>query len=135
MKNRIIVSALMGATAAVPREGISYVVIGDYGNVEDLRYANAVFDSLNTLKLNAEPGSPEDFQFFITTGDNLYPMNDFEPTEEEIELMMGLFTSRDGLKDLPIYPTRGNHDCYFTDMMVEVNIRDKFPTWKMDGLW
>ena len=46
-------------------------------------------------------------------GDNLYPRIDEAPTDEEFDVMMSLFTNRSHLKDLPIYPVRGNHDCYF----------------------
>jgi len=34
--------------------------------------ANEVFDDIENMKLNAAKGSPEDFDFFVTTGDNLY---------------------------------------------------------------
>jgi hypothetical protein len=37
------------------------------------------------MKAEAEPGSPEDFQFFTTVGDNIYPKNESEPTKEELE--------------------------------------------------
>jgi hypothetical protein len=49
--------------------------------------------------------------------------------------MVGLFNSRENIKDLPIYPTRGNHDCYFDDMQAEPKLKSKYPTWQMDGLW
>jgi len=65
------------------------------------------------LKKSATPGSQEDFDFFVTTGDNLYPAKATKPTDAELDTMVGLFTSRKPIKDLPIYPTRGNHDCYF----------------------
>lgn len=50
--------------------------------------------------------------------------------------MVGLFTNstRTAIKDLPIYPTRGNHDCYFDDIHLEVNLNAKYPTWQMSGL-
>jgi hypothetical protein len=51
------------------------VVIGDFTYMDDLRYANKVFDSINQLKGGAEKDSPQDFDFFVTTGDNLYPQN------------------------------------------------------------
>jgi hypothetical protein len=43
--------------------------------------------------------------------------------------MMDLFLKRDAIKDLPIYPVRGNHDCYFDDNDVEINLSKKYPTW------
>jgi len=47
--------------------------------------------------------------------------------------MMRLFLDRDYIKDLPIYPVRGNHDCYFDDMDLEIALRDKYPTWNMEN--
>lgn len=49
------------------------MVVGDFGNVRDLRRANGVFDAINHMKRNADKGSDEDFDFFVTAGDNLYP--------------------------------------------------------------
>lgn len=46
---------------------------------------------------------------------------------------MDLFLSRDSIKDLPIYPVRGNHDCYFKDQEAEINLSKIYPTWKMPG--
>lgn len=45
--------------------------------------------------------------------------------------MMDLFLKRDSIKDLPIYPVRGNHDCYFDDQEAEINLSYKYPTWNM----
>ena len=83
------------------------------------------------MKKNAKPGSAEDFEFFVTTGDNLYPSLPEDPTEEEIQRMMDLFLTRKQIKDIPIYPVRGNHDCYFKDNDEEVKMSQKYPTWKM----
>jgi len=47
--------------------------------------------------------------------------------------MMGLFLERDSLKDLDIYPVRGNHDCYFSDMDVEIRLSERYPTWKFEN--
>ena len=113
------------------KDGISFVVVGDFGNTKNLNYANAVFDSINEMKRNAKSGSPEDFEFFVTTGDNVYPKVPSEPTHQEFEKVMNLFRSRDKIGSLPIYPVRGNHDCYFDDNWFEVNMSSKYPTWKM----
>ena len=42
--------------------------------MENLDNANKVFDGINYLKHHSKIGSPEDFDFIITTGDNLYPV-------------------------------------------------------------
>ena len=97
-------------------EGISFVVLGDFASMKNLSIANKVFDTIDSFKKEALPGSPEDFQFFVTVGDNLYPANETHPTDDEFELLMNLFQTRWNIQDLPILPVRGNHDCYFTDM-------------------
>ena len=67
------------------------------------------------MKADATPGSPEDFEFFTTVGDNIYPREAWHVQEHEIQETMNLFLDRNHIKDLPIYPIRGNHDCYFDD--------------------
>lgn len=44
--------------------------------------------------------------------------------------MMNYFLDNDAIKDLPIYPVRGNHDCYFADQLLLNKISSKYPTWK-----
>ena len=61
------------------------------------------------------PGSAEDFDFFTTTGDNIYPHDEKLVTENEMRETMNLFQDRSAISNLPIYPVRGNHDCYFDD--------------------
>lgn len=109
----LIISLL--ALKAYAKDGISFVVVGDFANSFDMQRPNAVFDGINQMKKNATPGSVEDFDFFITVGDNLYPHIPGSPTEEELDGMMNLFTMREHIKDIPIHPVRGNHDCLFTD--------------------
>ena len=67
------------------------------------------------MKKDAVKGSPEDFEFFTTVGDNIYPLHHHKPSDKEVDEMMNLFLHRSYIKDLPIYPVRGNHDCYFDD--------------------
>jgi hypothetical protein len=38
-----------------------------------LSHVNTVFDGIEFLKRNSQIGSQEDFDFIITTGDNIYP--------------------------------------------------------------
>ena len=81
------------------------------------------------MKASAQPGSKEDFDFFVTVGDNLYIDNPAHPTDQDFETMMNMYLTRDAIKDLPIHPVRGNHVCYFDDMFVEPRLQDKYPTW------
>ena len=83
--------AFIGSAAAVAKDGISFVVVGDYANIRNLQRPHAVFDAIAQMKSEAEPGSPEDFDFFVTTGDNLYALDANKPLGWEFEKMMDLF--------------------------------------------
>jgi metallophosphoesterase superfamily enzyme len=72
------------------------------------------------MKKNAVKDSPEDFDFFITTGDNMYPNKAKKPTKAEFEKIASLFNERDAIKNVPIYSVRGNHDCYFNNDLAEL---------------
>jgi len=73
------------------RQGKSFVIVGNIADMHDLSPANKVFDAINKMKSKAHPGSPEDFDFFITTGNNIYPRIDKKPMTLEFDKMMGLF--------------------------------------------
>jgi hypothetical protein len=46
---------------------------------------------MDRVKGAAEPGSFDDADFIVTVGDNLYPLVDTEPTQEEFEEMLKIF--------------------------------------------
>ena len=46
------------------------------------------------MKKDATPGSPEDFYFFTTVGDNIYPHDERFVTETELKETMNLFQER-----------------------------------------
>lgn len=77
--------------AAAERIGTDFFIVGDFGWVRDMTDPNSVFDAIESVKSNAVPNSNDDAEFFITVGDNLYPVNETAPTDEEFETMMGLF--------------------------------------------
>ena len=77
----------------------------------------------------------DDFSFFTTVGDNIYALNESAPQPEEFEAMLALFEEREAIKDLPIYPVRGNHDCNFPDMYAENKLSATHPTWKFEDLY
>lgn len=104
--------------------GKSFVVVGGFGNMKDQNRTNHVFDAINKLKKEAKKNSPQDFDFFVTTGDNLKPENREKPTDEEMDKMFELFT-RDAIKDVPIYPVRGNHGARFEDQEAWLNFTKK----------
>lgn len=62
------------------------------------------------MKMNAEPNTPEDFDFIVTTGDNLRPKDRGNASSEEIDGMLNLFKMHPKLREIPVYPVRGNHD-------------------------
>ena len=132
-KRTTVLSLLLGYVLQLShaKEGISFVVVGDYGVMSDLTRANAVFDAISKMKEQAESGSAEDFDFFVTTGDNIYASDETNPSESELKLMMDLFTTRAPIADLQIYPVRGNHEGYWANENVLVNLKDSYPTWNM----
>ena len=116
-------AAMMATSYTVSaKDGISFVVIGDFANIGSMGNANRVFDYIAEKRQNADPESVDKFDFFVTTGDNLYVKDPKNPQPEEFDTMMNLFLTRDSIKDLPIYPVRGNHDCMFHQMHVEPDL-------------
>ena len=73
------------------RNGADFFVVGDFGWVRDMTDPNSVFDAIDSVKGQARPGSFDDGEFFISVGDNLYPHDDFNPTDEEWDTVMSLF--------------------------------------------
>ena len=113
--------------------GVNFYVVGDFGWVQDMTDPNSVFDAIDKTKGSAKKGSIDDGEFFITAGDNLYPADGYNPTDEEFDTMMTLF-ARDNLKDLKIHAIRGNHDCYFDDNF-ELDKVDEYEQWEMPNFY
>ena len=118
---------------ATERFGRDFLVVGDFGWVRDMSDPNLVFDAINATKMNAVPNSNDDAEFFVTVGDNLYPVVETAPTDEEFATMMTLF-EREHLKDLPVWAVRGNHDCYF-DANYEIEKSDQYEQWNLPSLY
>ena len=80
--------------------------------------AYLTFDAMNDIKSSAKTDCidseicEDDVDFFVSMGDNVYPVDGPHPTEDEIDQMIGLF-KRDAISDLPVFGVRGNHDCYY----------------------
>ena len=70
----------------------------------------------------------------MTLCDNIYSTNPVNPPDNEIDMVMQLF-NKPALKDLPIYPIRGNLDCDAQDQYFEVNMTKKYKNWKMHELY
>jgi hypothetical protein len=60
LKYTLSAAAMLGS-AVQARDGISYVLVGDFGSMHNLSHANKVFDAIHRLKSNASTGSKEDF--------------------------------------------------------------------------
>jgi len=90
---------------------------------------NSVFDAIDSVKSSAEKNSNDDGQFFLSVGDNIYPVNETNPTDSEWETVMSLF-EREHLKDMPVWAIRGNHDCYFEDDF-ELRKAHEYDQWNM----
>mmetsp|Transcript_77641 Transcript_77641/g.107365 ORF Transcript_77641/g.107365 Transcript_77641/m.107365 type:complete len:215 (-) Transcript_77641:480-1124(-) len=115
--------------ASDDENGLRYYIVGDYGWIADMYDTNRVFDAINEFKGNAEPGSKDDGEFFMTVGDNLYPLDAYNPQPWEFETMMNIF-DRQNIADMPVHAIRGNHDCYF-DENLEVDLSDQYDKWNM----
>ena len=117
-----------------PKSGLDFFMIGDYGYVGNLAPSHLTFNAMNAIIANRTNGERDQIDFILTMGDNLYPKIDEAPTDAEFDLMMTLFSEREELKELPIYPVRGNHDCYF-DINRELELAEQYPNWKMPSLY
>ncbi len=99
-----LVVGLLGALAA---QTLNFTVVGDFGLVEDLSYADKLFDAIDAHTANGHP-----FSFFVTVGDNVYPNGITEKNAEALKTVMDVLFGKSNLSDKPVYPTLGNHDCY-----------------------
>jgi DNA repair exonuclease SbcCD nuclease subunit len=66
-------------------------------------------------------------------GDNVYPVNATNPTDDEINQMIGLF-KRDAINELPVYGVRGNHDCYY-DKNILLDLAKRDDQWTMPNFY
>ena len=71
--------------------GTTFFIVGDYGDVVDMTTANMVFDAINAEVAGSPPNSIGSAEFFIATGDNLYPAVANAPTQQEFNSMLSLF--------------------------------------------
>ena len=92
--------------------------------------AYLTFDAMNSIKDGSSALCKEsevcedDIDFFVSMGDNVYPVVSNAPTATEINEMIGLY-KRDAIKELPVYSIRGNHDCYFDkDILLDLDKSD-----------
>ena len=53
----------------------------------------------------------------------------------EINWIKELYTTREALADLPLYPVRGNHDSYWYNKTVLTDLSQTFPNWHFPKYW
>ena len=58
---------LLDISFSVKSQLFNFTVVGDFGLVEDLSYADKLFTAINEHTVN------HPFSFFVTVGDNVYP--------------------------------------------------------------
>lgn len=134
MKVLYTILALVGSCSlSYAKTGIDFLMVGDYGWTYDMNNTHHVFNGMSKLIKQHLNGDRDDIDFIATMGDNVYLWTT-DPPDEAFDTMMSAF-DKDYLRDLPIYAVRGNHDCTYTDMYIEVNLTKRYPNWHMPDLF
>ena len=127
MKLSILALLVLGVLSVQEQE-ISFVLIGDYGDIRDPYEAEKTFDAIN------EFAAENEFGFFVTLGDNVYYHGITSVDDEKFQQMYKLF-DRDNIKDKDVFGTLGNHDCEGSSQaMVEVSKKSD-NNWIMDDIY
>ena len=85
---------------------LRFFILGDYGQLENyagIRIVGTMMDKLAKLKR---------FNHITTVGDNFYRHGIEDITYRMKPYLITQQFQRDYLRDLPVYATLGNHDCY-----------------------
>ena len=97
---------------------ISFFVIGDFGDLGDMKRARQ--NNLKSLTEAMDKTASEiEVDFILTTGDNIY--NEGIRSREDFSYANKIMTNfeKQHLKNIPIYICPGNHDCY-SDLKNEI---------------
>lgn len=102
-----------------------FFVVGDFGDTssyKDLDYVTDIMDSVS---------SSQKYDFIATVGDNVYE-NGIENMKklDDANKIMGAF-KKPNVKDIPMYLTLGNHDCY-SDYKNEIKYSEYDDQWNME---
>ena len=111
------------------KDGTTFFVVGDYGDVTDMASADMLFDAIHQVVEKGAPGTIDAPEFFVACGDNIYPAIEDAPTQEEFNTMLSLF-QRPSIASLPVYAVRGNHDTYF-DWTLELKLSLQQSQWEL----
>ena len=94
---------------------LDFLLIGDVGDVNDQELANQNLNGINKFVREAS----DTYEFFVELGDNLYDRGMTDVHDVRFSELMDFFVSRPYLRDIPIFPVLGNHDC-LGDALAEV---------------
>lgn len=131
---QLTVAVLVSSIALAGKQSATtFYIVGDYGYMQNLTMADASFDQINTLQSGADKGDIDRAEFFVAVGDNIYPAIEDAPTEQEFELMLGLW-NRPNLESLPTWAIRGNHDAYF-NWTYELLVSMEQGNWMLPSFW
>ena len=88
-------------------------MVGDFGYIGNgLTIAKSIFKKMDEV-IDDTSSAENQIDFIMTTGDNVYPLVGSAPEDSEVTAVLDLFRNTNNIKNLDIYPVRGNHDCLF----------------------
>jgi hypothetical protein len=77
------------------KTGLDFFIVGDYGCIGAMEDAYYTFGMMSSIVGNAtiaeNPDTRDLVDFFVTVGDNIYPIIGDSPTDDEFDMMLGLF--------------------------------------------
>ena len=103
-----------------------FFVIGDFGAYMKYRELSAVTEAMNNLALQY------DFNHTVTVGDNLYWFGIENINNRWKAWMIMSAFKKSALRNIMIYPTLGNHDCY-VDYFNEVLYSKYDYQWRLEN--
>jgi hypothetical protein len=103
-----------------------FFVVGDFGDPETKENIDHMTDIMDHL------AETQEYDFIASVGDNLYPngiesMDDLKSVDSVME-----FFQKSNTKDIPMYLTLGNHDCY-ADYQNEIKYGEVNEQWNMES--
>lgn len=100
---------------------LRFGVIGDWG------YVSKPTSIKKMMKRIDEEASKDKLDFLITVGDNIYNDGIKSTSDKKFNEAMDLIRSNSHLKEVPLYASLGNHDCYGSvDAAVGMNGKEHY---------
>jgi len=114
-----------GVQMAAEDDVFRFMVFGDFGYVPGYFRVGRTGDTMNSLAKNNHQ------EYMITVGDNFYP-NGLMFTWFRFMPWVSLSQfKKSAIKDMKIYPTLGNHDCYW-NMYNEIDLSKHDNQWTLN---